>query len=301
MLKTVWFSSAGFNDAGARALAKAPNLTTARLDSTKLTDEGVAALGRMPRLADVSFGLCDGVRGTGLSQWENVPALRVLYLNGTKLGPDALPIVARLSSLTTLGLDSLTMMNDETLATLAPLKGLEQISVAATSVSGTGFSSLRGCTQMKSIQLQQDTPLSGAGLTAIAASFPKLEDLRLGRTTALNGADLLPLAALKFLKYLEIPIPNLDETGMKSIGQISPLESLYIDGSAIPSKSIASLKPLKLLTRLVLINCPNIDDTAIPLFKDLKGLTSLEIRGTAITDAGLAALQKALPRCQISR
>jgi internalin A len=54
------------------------------------------------------------------------------------------------------------------------------------------------------------------------------------------------------------------------------------------------------LTSLNLWNS-KITDGEVEALASLKGLTSLELGGTQVTDDGVKELQKALPRCRITR
>ena len=105
----------------------------------------------------------------------------------------------------------------------------------------------------------------------------------------------------KQLKKLDFPAQNLGDDAMLEFARIPSLENLHIYQTAVTANGIAALKPLKFLAGLNISGCKSIDDSAVPALRDLKLLRELNVNETAITDAGFAQLQKALPRCRISR
>ena len=301
MLKKATFNNTSFTDAAAKAMTVAKNLETLGLFGTPVTDEGIAGLGSFTKLSDINLSDCKKVRGTTLAAWGSMPALRNLELHGCPISPDVFPSIGKFVNLTDLNLSNMPTLNDETLSALAPLTKLINFSAIWTRVTGSGFTALRGCTELRALFLGNATPVSAAGLSTIAATFPKLEDLRLSETAQVGAGDLRCLVNLKALKVLDVPMPGLDDAGLAEIAHISSLEFLYSINNAVTAKGITELKSLKLLARLRLNNCKNINDAAVSAFKDLKALKDLEIRGSGITDAGAAELKKVLPQCKVNR
>ncbi|CAN5914340.1 hypothetical protein BH11VER1_BH11VER1_25920 [soil metagenome] len=299
VLKTVWFSGSGFSNAGAKAMAGAKNLEYFQLEGTPVTDEGIAGLGALTKLQTISLNRCQNVHGTTLAAWGNTASLRDLGLGACPLSADVLSVIGRFTHLTRLWLDDLAALNDETLSTLAPLTKLSSLSLIRTRITGTSFAELRGCTELQSLIINGETPITAEGLAVIASTFPKLEDLRLGGGARLSAGDFRSLAGLKALKYLEAPVPILNDADLAEIAKIASLGNLSIPDTAITAKGIAALKPLKLLTSLNVSNCKNIDDTAIPALKDLKWLKEIYINKAAITEEGAATLMKSLPGCKV--
>ncbi|MDP1586330.1 MAG: hypothetical protein Q8M07_01190, partial [Prosthecobacter sp.] len=214
---------------------------------------------------------------------------------------DTYPVIGKFASLATLHLDSITALNDATLPALAPLTKLTALGLGRTSVTGSGFTALRDLTELQILHVAEEAPISAEGLATIVATFPKLEELSLGKGALLNAADFRPLTGLKSLKTLRANLPALDDAALAEIAHITSLETFYTQNTAVTPQGVVALKPLKFLTKLGVPLCRNIDDSAIPVLKDFKGLKELDIRSTAITEAGIVELRKALPSCNLIR
>ncbi len=299
-LKLVWFSGSPINDAGAKALTGAKSLEQAFLESTAVTDEGVASFGALTKLTSISLSRCQKVHGTTLDTWANKASVKNLGLSSCPLAADNLSLIGKFTNLTSLSLDDVKALNDETLPALAPLTKLTRISLSTSRVTGVSFTALRGWAQLKNLSVGQGTSISAEGLAALVTAFSALNDLRLGAGSPLKAEDFRCLAGLKMLTYLEAPLPTLDDVAMIEIARIASLEGFYTVNSAITAKGIAALKPLKFLTKLTVEGCKNIDDSAITALKDLKLLKEMNIKRTAITAAGAADLKKALPLCRVT-
>ena len=301
ILKKVAFGNTGINDAAAKALAAAKNLETLDLTSASVTDEGIAGFGAFTKLTSITLSDCKQMHGTTLSAWGSMATLRYLNLHGCPLVADAFTSIAKFTQLTDLNLEGAAALNDETLAALAPLTKLTRFTAWQSRITGTGFTAFRGSTELRSLNLNSATPISAEGLAAIAAAFPNLEGLQLGEGARLQGADFRPLAILKMLKNLEARIPTLDDAAMAEIANVSSLETLDVDFSAVTPAGITALKPLKNLTKLLVEACKNLGDSSIPAFKELKGLKELLNKSTPFTDAGIDELKIAMPQCKIIR
>lgn len=302
LLKRVSYNNTGISDAGAKVLAGAPNLEMLNLSSTLVTDEGIAAFGSLTKLGTLTMTSCRNVRGTTLAAWEKMSSLKSLDLSNCALSADILPIIGRFIHLKKLDLRDYTFVTDETLSALAPLTELNSLGLSRSRVTGTGFTALRGWTELRGLHLGTETPVSAEGLAAIAATFPKLEELGIGQgATLAGGADFRTLAGLKALRILTASLPTLDDAALADIAQITPLESLNVNGSGVTARGISALKPLKLLTKLLVENCKSIDDDAISSIKELKGLKDVYLKETLISSEGVSALKKALPGCKINK
>jgi hypothetical protein len=298
-LKTVWFNTGGFNDVGAKAMAGAKSLETARWTDTAVTDEGVEVLGGLPNLREAYLGTCKKVGGRTLASWSNFASLRALDLSNCPLDAGVFPVIGKFTNLTRIDLNDDRILDDQSLVALKSLTRLTSFAAARSSITGVGFSEMTGWKSLTRLALNYETPVSAQGLAAIVASFPKLEELHLGKGATLAAADWRPLARLQGLKYLVAPVPSLDDAALAEIAGITSLDTLQINETAVTGKGLAVLKPLKALTRINVAACRNVDDTAIPTLKELKGLKELTIRGSAITADGAADLKKALPGCNV--
>jgi serine/threonine protein kinase len=299
VLKLVTFARTGFTDAGAKALLGAKSLENLQMGITRVTDDGLAGLSALPKLNKFNV-TSPGVKGAFLAKWGHTPALRELALSNCPLNAGVIAEIGRFTNLTELSLDTVSVVNDAALASLAPLTKLDYLSVGATAVTGAGFTALRGCKTLQVLRVHDDTPVSKEGLAVIVGTFPALRELVLGKGAQLDAAAFGSLAGLNSLKILSISMPPLDDAALAEIGKISSLENLSTQGAAITVKGLLPLKTLKSLIKLAVPICKGIDDTAVPVFiKDFKHLKELDLRQTSVTPAGLADLKKGLPSCRI--
>ncbi|MDZ4286832.1 MAG: protein kinase, partial [Prosthecobacter sp.] len=301
LLKTATFNLTGFTDAGVKSMAGAKGLEKLGLEATKITDEGLRGLGSFPLLGNLSLKNCQSLYGTTIASWEDKSAVKQLNLSFCpRLKAEALADIAGLTQLTELSVEFDNAVTDETLKALAPLTKLNRLNVALTPVTGTGLAALRACTNLTFLNVGGTTPISAAGLATIVESLPQLTTMHIGAGARLNAADYRLLTGLKTLKALEIGFPNLDDAMLAEIAQVSTLESLNVNYSAITAEGLRKLKLLKSLTRLIIGSCPAIDDSTIPDLKELKMLKTLDLYKSPVTAEGLAALKKALPGCKVS-
>ena len=91
------------------------------------------------------------------------------------------------------------------------------------------------------------------------------------------------------LTKLRILSPGeLQDTALRSIGNLPHLEELYLTG--LTDKNITALQDARSLRRLHLDGCWAAGDDATKVLKGLTGLRYLKISGSSITDAGVANL-----------
>lgn len=303
IMKALWISNTGFTDVGGKALSAAVSLEQARLDALAITDETLLTLAKLPNLTVANFTSCAKVTGSGFSAWEKVSSIKELRLGRTGLQTDTLRHLSRFTNLEILDLDSIPAVTDEALAHLSPLTRLQVISLQNTAITGTGLASLKGsAATLKSLYVHMETPLSSEGVDVILSTFPNLNDLRIGGpATTITSGNIQKIASLKSLTNLEVRWPDLDDAGMKEIGRLPLVTSLYLPGAKFTSAGLAELRPLKLLATLTMHDCKGVDDSAIPVLKDFKLLRDLNLQRTGVTEAGIAELEKALPRCNIAK
>ena len=91
---------------------------------------------------------------------------------------------------------------------------------------------------------------------------------------------------------------NITVTGMRQIGQLPNLESLYFQSSAVDDKSVTLLAQLPKLERLRFSNCP-ISDQGLCQLSRIKTLTELQLEQTNVTANGLAKLRRCRPDLKI--
>lgn len=136
-------------------LQAAPRLEILDLFNTRITDAGVAFLGKLT-------------------------ALGSLNLAGTAITDRAIEVIAGLPALETLHL-GWTELSDASLARLASAPSLKTLDLRGTRITDAGLARLTGLKSLRALSLQE-TGAGDAGVAALAPLAPVLERLYLGYT-----------------------------------------------------------------------------------------------------------------------
>lgn len=126
-------------------------------------------------------------------------------------------------------------------------------------------------------------------LTALNLSYSKVSD-----------EGLKHLAGLKALKLLSLGDSRVSDDGLKHLSGLKGLTHLFLWRTRVSDEGLRHLAGLKELTKLGL-SYTRVSDAGLKHLAGLKSLRALHLYGTKVTDKGVAQLQKALPRCRISR
>lgn len=82
------------------------------------------------------------------------------------------------------------------------------------------------------------------------------------------------------------------------IAQITTVEELYLDDTAITDRSLSDIQRMPSLVVLSLRNT-HITDTGIHKLVDMKSLKRLDLRGTTMSRSTQLEIRRRLPRCRI--
>jgi hypothetical protein len=142
------------------------------------------------------------------------------------------------------------------------------------------------------------TEVTDAGLKELAG-LKKLSSLSLG-ATGVTDAGLKDLAGSKNLSSLSLHSTKVTDAGLKALAGLKDLSYLNLGGTHVMDEGLKHLAGLKNLSSLSLGDT-KVTDTGLKELTDLKKLSYLDLGGTKVTEKGVGELQKALPRCKISR
>ena len=120
------------------------------------------------------------------------------------------------------------------------------------------------------------------------AGLKKLRTLNLMNSAA-NDEGLAHLTDLPALVLLNLHDARVTDAGLRSVGKLRSLETLWIQFLDISDAGIAELKGLPRLKKL-LLHGARLTDDGLDHVAGLKRLEVLDIGGTEVTDAGLAKL-----------
>ena len=181
---------------------------------------------------------------------------------------------------------SLADATDSTLERLAPLKGIESLSIHNAQVHDAGLEHLQGLTSLKSLSLD-GTRISDDGLIRLEGLI-QLRILGLARTK-ITGPGLVSLQNMLQLQSLDLSATGVTDASLQHLSGLARLRFLDLRNTSIDGSGLAHLQGLSLL-RLDLSNTL-IDDKALIHLRDMD-LLWLELDGTRVTGEGLSLLSE---------
>ena len=105
---------------------------------------------------------------------------------------------------------------------------------------------------------------------------------------------------LPALTYLDLVwVESLTADGLRSVGGLTTLTVLRLDGCNVTDAVLWELRGLTSLTRLDLGGCTDVTDVGLQHLTSITALTTLDLRGTSTTKAGRNSLKAALPALAI--
>lgn len=257
-----------------------------------ITDAGLAALARHPKIDRLSFQGCPNATDAGLAHLATMPGLRWLVLQGypkataaglkpfaaeprlTMLsgGPgvngDALEVVAGIHTLERLSLsgDRKGQTTGRQLAALGRLPRLRELSVDDTRFDDEAFAGLASAAALEKLYIRDASGVTDAGMKDLA----KLANLK---TVTLLGAN------------------RVTDAGLADLGRLSRLETLGLHGLAgATDAGTAELARLPKLGTLHLTDAGQVGDAGLKALAGAKSLTEVSVWKTAATEAGARAV-----------
>lgn len=304
-------------NSGLDTLRKLKNLASLDLRYTRVTAGGVEAFHSAQPKCHIEFedNTTQSAQEVSLRQTKpetaNDPGIAAWV---TKLGGKA---VIREDQVREVDL-SRTPISDAQLAYLAPLSGLEKLSLASTETGDLGAQSLAKLTKLQDLdvsdtlvtdrtvenlavlaQLQHlllnNTQVQGSGFQKFAASPSHgvaLTHLELSGAPV-SDAGLSGIASLKSLRFLRLSYTNISDAGAPLLASLPTLEHLDLSSTDVGDALLAPLKTLEHLTRLKL-SYSRITNAGLKHLAGFSRLEHLEVARTRVSDEGMAALA-ALP------
>jgi hypothetical protein len=192
--------------------------------------------------------------------------------DGSKLTDDEFRKLTRLANLKTLSIG--LGLNDERLAQLTTLGGLERLSTNGAQVTDDGIKALAGLKNLRGVAFfHPGKGFSGAGLVHLAG-IPNLERLTVAGSLQFNDDGLAAVAKLTGLKEFRTWHAGATNEGVKKLKELKNLKSLYL-GQRLTYKAPA---------------CPN--DETIAILAEFKSLESLQLDEARLTFAALQQLKQ---------
>lgn len=241
-------------DTDLEQIARLERLEVLKLHGTRVSDAGLAHLGKLARLRELYPGR---IGEAGLAHLGELPALRTLALHVNPIGAAGLAHLGRMTSLRSLDLAH-TQVGDDALAHLARLAALRELNLSNTAVGDAGMAHLAGLAELRALDLSA-TRVGDAGVATLAT---------LGRLTTLALVDA-----------------PITDAGLEHVASLGRLQSLDLGGTAVGDPGLARLARLREL-RVLGLNATRISDRGLAHLAALE-LTALHLGDTAVGDAGL--------------
>ena len=217
----------------------------------------------------VNLNLCDNVTDKSVAHIaKTLPGLRKLYLSSPKI-------------------------TDEAFKHIAKLKKLEALSIAKADCTKDGVALIRDLTQLKSLSLYNKS--LDSKITESLKNLTNLEELSGDFLRVLDDDGLINLGGMTKMRTLSFGSSKAKFTdkGLASIGKMTDLERLRVEGKQITDKGVASLSALTKLKELTLYGTNGITDKGVAHLGSLKSLEDLQILygNSRIDGPGLESLK----------
>jgi len=161
-------------------------------------------------------------------------------------------------------------LEDADLASLLGLPDLDKLDLTATAAGDEAMKFVVLCKKLRWLELSQS----------------KVTDKGLAVLTVLKG-----------LEYLEVPVATTD-AGLKHVGQITSLRTLYTGSTFVTDKGLPHLKKLQNLHTLF-ISYTRITDGGLKNFTGLRSLRRLHVAETYVTKEGVKRFSQKRPKVAV--
>jgi serine/threonine protein kinase len=225
--------------------------------------------------------------------------LEELYIDHAPVTNKGLEGLRGLSTLRTLRLHFCTGVNDQFMPVVATLGSLTVLELEHDSVTREGLKNIARCTKLHRLHLMGRS-ISAAGLAGLSLDVDELSLSELAESTALDLSGFKKLKRLHLISMKEGKMRLLDEAAklrgleflrfngcdvtdgdLGKLSGLSNLKALELEQGDIKGPGLASLRPLRSLTRIRLNNC-NVTEAVLDVIgRELGGLQILSLSGSA--------------------
>jgi len=290
------------SDAGLVCLQEL-KLKELKLSNHRITDMGLATVGRLSSLQSLSLWSCSRITDEGVKNLRSLKSLRHLDLaECTKVTDAGLDHVGSLASLQYLDLQECQQITDAGLAHLKNASSLQRLDLReCDSITDAGLAHLRGLVSLRHVAFSGNNKITDEGLAHLQ-QLTALQHLDLYSSRQITDVGLSYLQSLSNLQYLGLySCRHVTDEGLAYLRGLTALRQLVLRWCLnITDAGVFHLHPLMSLQQLDLRECKQITDKGLAHFHDLLALKRLDLRGcTRISKSGVALLKMSLPQCQI--
>jgi hypothetical protein len=242
-------------------------------------DDDLLALSAFDEIEEIYIAHADEVTDAGLAAVAKAPKLKVLQLQSmSQVTGSFLVEFGSSSKLTTLWLSSLPSLEGERLSAFSGLTDLRSLKLLQCSkLSDPSLKKVALPNQIEHLSLAELNITDNTVSRWLGQTRPKSLALNVGITRALATA----LATQTQLESLSISNAPLNDADLAFLSQCKQLQSLLINGAAAKGAFLQKMQSAQSLRFLCLANTPLTDEHAVAL-RRFDALQSLDLKFTPI-------------------
>lgn len=270
-------------DDGLAALARMPQLRELDLSGCTITDRGLAVLRSLPGLRRFDLRWHGGISDAGIAHLAACHLLESVDLMGSATGDGAIRALA--------GKPDLHRFKSGRLVTDAGLAHLHELPVFRTWRGGALSYSLMSAEPGPN-QLLLDGPFTDAGVAGLAALDGLFALSFFWHTPAITPSALAPLVRLPHLGFLACEGALCDDAAMRIIGAMPHLRMLIAQGTVASDDGFAALSRSQTLEYLWGRECPNLTGRGFAALSRMPSLRGLGVSCKRVDDEALSTLPR---------
>ena len=218
-----------------------------------------------------------------LNQIKPLDKLREVVFSGSTFNDNS-PLYFRELPLDTFECDC-PRMGDVALRSLRHSKGIRNLQLRGTQITGEGLEAIEDLTHLETLVLT-GIDIGPKGFEALA-KFPELRRLQL--SGELERPRMEKLSLLTKLEALVLDYPTLDDRAMPELSALTELRTLDLSSTRVSDDGLAALAPLTKLESLHLHHT-RVTNRGLAELSTLTSLRVLELDHTDVVDAGIEHL-----------
>lgn len=271
---------------------KKERVVAVSLSGDKDADEIAAHIGCLHDLRRLQFENTD-VTDAGLHHLRSLTKLRKLELENPHVTGEGLACLAGMTRLQELSLGG-EQLGGRGFQHLANLRRLVELAIDCGRFSDDDLAPLAALATLESVSVTNIVKVVGAFARHLSGS-PRLR--RIVCLDCVTDEGLASIGGLTSLESLYLEGPFTD-VGLRQFGTLSRLRSLEIASEHVTGAGVSIVGELLQLESLCL-NTPLVTDDVIPSLERCQGLEHLSFRSPVLSDSGLQNIRDVMPRCEV--
>ncbi len=191
-LKGISFEGSSLTDEGLKEVSRFKTITKLDLSGTGISDQGLVALEKLPRLEHLELTMCPHLTISGIEKvLKTCTSLRVLKMNHVKINRSVIPMIVA-SKLTTVELGG-DWLRDQDVMELSKLDRLTSLGlVGSENLTDKSIDYVAGMKNLRRVDLTMCSGLSTRARAAMQSKRPNMEIVdRLGKGEIKNQTEML--------------------------------------------------------------------------------------------------------------